>query len=223
MPLCSPNRKVIRPECPAIATEPLWIVLLGLVGPAGVRPAARTALGMVLGFLGMLLLIDPIHMIGGTPIDPAGAALLVFASLSWAAGSLYSIRARISSASPLMGAAMQMLAGGILLLIAGTITGEWHQFSPAGTSAKSLASLIYLILFGSLVGFTAYTWLLKVTTPAKASTYAYVNPLVAVFLGWLLAGEPVTARTLAAAAVIVTAVVIITSARRPPARTRNSP
>ncbi len=195
-----------------VATEPLWIVLLDWLRPGGLRPSIRTASGMALGFLGMLLLVGPAQVIGGAPVDAGGAALLVFASLSWAAGSLYSIRARISP-SPLMGPGMQMLAGGALLMIAATVTGEWRGLSPAGTSFQSLAALLYLIVFGSLVGFTAYTWLLRVTTPSHASTYAYVNPVVAVFLGWLLAGEPVTPRTLAAAGVIVTAVIIITTAR----------
>jgi drug/metabolite transporter (DMT)-like permease len=108
---------------------------------------------------------------------------------------------------------MQMLAGGTFLLIAASLTGEWSHLSFSSTSLRSLTSLVYLVIFGSLVGFTSYTWLLRVTTPSQASTYAYVNPLVAVFLGWFLANEPVTLRTLIAAGVIVSAVVIITTAR----------
>jgi drug/metabolite transporter (DMT)-like permease len=195
-----------------VATEPLWIVLLDWLRPGGVWPGGHTALGMVLGFLGILLLVGPTQIIGGTPIDPAGAALLVIGSLSWAVGSLYSIRARISS-SPLMGSSMQMLAGGIFLFIAASLTGEWGRLSFCSASLRSLTSLLYLVIFGSLVGFTSYTWLLRVTTPSHASTYAYVNPLVAVFLGWFLANEPVTLRTLIAAGVIISAVVIITTAR----------
>jgi drug/metabolite transporter (DMT)-like permease len=204
-----------------IATEPLWIVLLDWLRPDGVRPSGRTTIGLVLGFFGMVLLVGPTRIIGGTPIDASGAALLVLGALFWAFGSLYSIRARIS-ASPLMGSSMQMLSGGALLLIAASVTAEWRHFSPASASFRSLASLAYLIVFGSLVGFTSYTWLLRVTSPSQASTYAYVNPLVAVFLGWLLANEPVTLRTLAAAAVIVGAVVIITTARGRPAIQRRS-
>jgi len=195
-----------------VATEPLWIVLLDWLRPGGIWPGGHTTLGLVLGFLGTLLLVGPTQIIGGTPIDPAGAALLVMGSLSWAAGSLYSIRARISS-SPLMGSSMQMLAGGAFLLIAASLTGEWSHLSFSAASSRSLTSLVYLIIFGSLVGFTSYTWLLRVTTPSQASTYAYVNPLVAVFLGWFLANEPVTLRTLIAAGVIISAVAIITTAR----------
>ena len=198
-----------------IATEPLWIVLLDWLRPGGVRPGTRTTLGLIIGFIGMLLLIGPTEIIGGTPIDPAGAGVLLIGALSWAIGSLYSVRARVSS-SPLIGSGMQMLAGGILLLLAASVAGEWRRFTPGGASLQSLASVAYLIVFGSLVGFTSYTWLLRMASPTQVSTYAYVNPLVAVFLGWFIAGEPVTTRTLAAAAVIVGAVIIITTSRKRP-------
>jgi drug/metabolite transporter (DMT)-like permease len=103
-----------------------------------------------------------------------------------------------------------MLAGGALLGGASGLAGEWARFSPSLVSAKSAAAVAYLVVFGSLVAFTAYVWLLRAASPALVSTYAFVNPVVAVFLGWLLASEPVSARTLAAAAVIVAAVVLIT-------------
>jgi drug/metabolite transporter (DMT)-like permease len=106
-----------------------------------------------------------------------------------------------------------MLAGGTLLLVGSAALGEWNRFHLGAISTRSAAAVGYLIVFGSLVGFTAYMWLLRVTTPARASTYAYVNPVVAVFLGWAIAGEPLTLRTLLAAAVIVVAVVIITTYR----------
>jgi drug/metabolite transporter (DMT)-like permease len=110
-----------------------------------------------------------------------------------------------------LGTGMQMLAGGVLLLLVGSATGEWVGFDYRAVSLRSLASLGFLIAFGSLIGFTAYLWLLRVTTVARASTYAYVNPAVAVFLGWALAGEALTLRTLLAAGVIVAAVVVITT------------
>ena len=144
--------------------------------------------------------------------------MLILASLSWTAGSLYSRRAPLPS-SPLLGTAMEMLGGGAGLLVAGLVAGEWRRFELAAASPRSLLAVAYLVIFGSLVGFTAYIWLLRVTTPALVATYAYVNPVVAVFLGWALAGEPVTARTLVAAGVIVGAVMLITTYRARPQAT----
>jgi drug/metabolite transporter (DMT)-like permease len=109
----------------------------------------------------------------------------------------------------LLAISMEMLTGGVLLLAAGLVTGEGARLELSQISPRSVLALSYLILFGSLVAFSAYIWLLRVSTPARAATYAYVNPIVAVFLGWALGGEPLTLRTLLAAAVIVSAVVII--------------
>ena len=115
---------------------------------------------------------------------------------------------------------MEMIAGGALLLIAGGALGEWKHFTLAGVSSHSLIAWVYLTTFGSLVGFTAYVWLLQVTTPARASTYAYVNPVVAVLLGWAVVGERITTRTLfAAAAIIVAVVIIVTRSAEVPSET----
>ncbi|HYY95384.1 MAG TPA: EamA family transporter, partial [Pyrinomonadaceae bacterium] len=150
---------------------------------------------------------------GGGARGLAAAVVVMCASVCWAVGSLYSARAPLPG-SPLLSAGIQMLAGGVLLFAAGTLSGEWMTFNPGAVSAASAGALLYLILCGSLVAFTAYCWLLRVVTPARAATYAYVNPLVAVFLGWAVAGEELTARTLVAAAVITASVVIIVT-RRP--------
>jgi drug/metabolite transporter (DMT)-like permease len=150
-------------------------------------------------------------------VDPRGAAAVLFAALAWALGSLLS-RHTVPPASPLQATALQMLAGGVLLGCASAATGEWARFSPALVSGRSLAAVAYLVVFGSLVAFTAYVWLLNAASPALVSTYAFVNPVVAVFLGWLLANEEVDPRMLVAAAVIVGAVILITlgeSSRRP--------
>jgi len=194
-----------------IATVPLWIAILEWArGDA--RPSGRVAGGLIMGMAGIALLVGPGELAGGTGIDLVGAAVLLLASLSWATGSLYSRRARLPS-SPLLATAMEMLAGGLLLLLAGLITGQAADFDPNRISLQSVVALCYLIAFGSLVAFTAYVWLLRVTLPAHAATYAYVNPVVAVFLGWALGGEPLTARTLLAAAIIVGAVLIITASQ----------
>jgi drug/metabolite transporter (DMT)-like permease len=153
-----------------------------------------------------------------TAIDPVGALVLVLAALSWAYGSLRARRASLP-ASPFPGTGMQMLLGGAWLVAAGTVRGEWSSLDLALVSTRSLVAWVYLLVFGSLVGFTAYIYLLGVTTPARVSTYGFVNPLVAVLLGWALAGEPLGARTLFAAAVILSGVVlIVTSGSR-----RNAP
>ncbi len=196
-----------------IGTEPMIIVLLNWVRPGGSRPDGRVTLGLALGFIGMVILVGPVGLSGSGVVAPLGAGLLIVATLSWAAGSLYAAKAKLG-ATPVMSAGMQMLAGGVLLLIAGLVTGEAGQFAPHAVSLNSAVALGYLIIFGSLIAFTSYSWLLRVTPPSIASTYAYVNPVVAVLLGWAVAGEPLTLRTLLAAAVIVGAVALITSYKK---------
>jgi len=197
-----------------IATVPLWMALLNWLRPNGVKPNNGVIAGLILGFMGITLLIGPSKLASGHHVDPLGAAVLIIASLSWAAGSLYSRRAQLP-ASPLLATGMEMLAGGALLLIASLLFGEWTRFELSAPSLRSWLALSYLIFFGALIGFTAYIWLLRVTTPAQASTYAYVNPVVAIFLGWAFASEPLTVRTLLAAAIIIGAVVVITLQRAP--------
>ena len=189
-----------------VALVPAWMVLLHWLS-AGERPTRVTLAALVVGFAGVALLVNP----GAVDrIDAFGTGAALFASLSWAAGSLYSRRAPLP-ADPLQANGVEQLAGGALLLAAATLAGEWGELAPTAISAHSLLSLGYLVVFGSLVGFTAYLWLLRAVRPALASTYAYVNPVVAVFLGWALAAEPVTARTLVAAGIILVAVATITS------------
>lgn len=195
-----------------VATVPVWMVLLDWARAGGTRPSAVVLAGVALGLGGLVLLVDPRSLASGSAADPIGAAVLVLGSLAWAVGSLYSKRAKMPTV-PLLATGMQMLAGGALLVLAGLLTGEVARFAPHAVSARSVSALMYLVVFGSLVGFTAYIWLLRVATPAQVSTYAYVNPVVAVFLGWALAGEPLTPRTLLAAAVIVGAVVLVTAGR----------
>ncbi len=192
-----------------IATSPLWMVVLGWLW-RGARPGPRVVIGLVLGFSGVAVLVGPGALNGAGQVNPVGAAVLILAALSWATGSLFAQHARLPATS-LLATAMEMLAGGALLFLAGLLTGEWARVDLSAVSMRSLLALTYLILFGSLVGFSAYTWLLRVTTIARASTYAYINPVVAVFLGWALAGERLTLQTLLATAVIVAGVVLIIS------------
>ena len=193
-----------------IATTPLWMISIHALAPGGTRPRLAEIAGLALGFAGVWVLVDPGV---GRAVDPFGTVLLVIATISWASGSLYSRSAPLPR-SPLQGAAMEMLAGGAVLLVASLVRGEWAAVDPARFSLASVASLAYLVVFGSLVGFSAYIWLLRVTTPAKVATYAYVNPVVAVALGWAVLSEPITTDTLVATALIVAAVVLTTVVRK---------
>jgi drug/metabolite transporter (DMT)-like permease len=195
-----------------VATVPLWMVLLDWLFLRGERPAGKVFLGLILGLIGIVLLIGPTDLLGEHHVNLIGVAMLLLAALSWAVGSLYARRAPLPAA-PLLGTGMEMIAGGVLLLLASGAKGEWVQVDLASVSLRSWLALAYLTLLGSIVAFTAYTWLLRVSTPARVATYAYVNPIVAVVLGWAVIGEALTRQTLLAAAVIVLAVVVITTGR----------
>lgn len=197
-----------------IATEPIWISLLDWLRPGGLWPGWSAITGLLLGFAGVALLIGPGLILAENPGSTVGVVVVLLASFSWAAGSIYSRQAKLPD-SPYMAAAMQMLAGGALMGLAGFLTGEAARFDPAGISLRSLLAFAYLLVFGSLVAFTAYLWLLRVVKPSRVATYAYVNPIIAVLLGWSLGGEPLSLRMLAAMVIIITAVVILTTARSP--------
>ena len=195
-----------------VATVPMWMVVLEWLRPGGNRPAGRTILGLALGFVGMIVLVGP-GLAGGARVDPLGAGLLLVASMAWAAGSIFSRGAALPK-SALLATGMEMVCGGVWLLLAGLLRGEVAAANPSAFTTESVLAFLYLVVFGSLVGFTAYIWLLGVSTPARVSTYAYVNPIVAVLLGWAILNEPVTSRVLVAAAVIVLAVAVITTGKR---------
>jgi drug/metabolite transporter (DMT)-like permease len=205
-----------------VATVPLWVVVLESLTSGGRRPTAQVWFGVGLGLAGLGLLVGPGALAGRGAVDPLGALVLLGASLAWSWGSLLSRRGGLPG-SALLATAMQMLAGGVLLALTGTLAGEWSALEPAAVTARSWAALAYLSLAGSIVAFTAYVWLLQVASPTVVSTYAFVNPVVAVLLGWALAGEPLTARIALAAAVIVAGVVVITTARAGAPRRRRTP
>jgi drug/metabolite transporter (DMT)-like permease len=206
-----------------VALVPLWMVLLNWQWGDQVRPNTGTAIGLGLGLIGIVLIAAPGQSAAEDAVNPIGLVILITASLSWSIGSLYSRKSALPS-NALLATSMEMLAGGALMLIAGLLLGQGGQIKFDHISPLSLSALGYLVVFGSLIGFTAYVWLLKVTTPARVSTYAFVNPVVAVFLGGVLAGEELSLRVLTAAAVIIAAVMLITlnqtarSARAAPAR-----
>lgn len=191
-----------------IATVPIWMVLLEALRPGGSRPTRFTMLGVAIGFLGIALLFGPANLAATAGVRPISMIVLLSAPLTWAFGSLYS-RGAPKPGSPIQGIGMQMLCGGALLLIAATVTGQWSQVDTGSISPASAVSFLYLVFFGSIVAYSAYIWLLTATSPAKVSTYAYVNPIVAVFLGWAVVDEPVTPAMLGAMAIILFSVTLI--------------
>jgi len=205
-----------------VATVPLWIVLQDWGWGRGGRPGAGVMFGIFWGLVGVAFLVTGSEIGRAGPRDLLGGILVLGGACAWAAGSLvarYGARPRTAS----LGNGMQMLVGGGVLLLAGILRGEGSHLSAGLISWGSVLALAYLVVFGSLVGFSSYIWLLGNTTPAVASTYAYANPVVALLLGWALAGEPLSARTIFSAFVILSAVMIITTRRSkggPPARAR---
>lgn len=194
-----------------VAAVPLWMALFDWIRPGGVRPTGLTLLGLVIGFAGVALLASQAESSGTGP-QLIGILALLVATCCWALGSLYARSAPVPS-MPLLGTGMEMLAGGAVLVLVAGITGEFGQVHFAAISLKSLLALVFLILFGSLIGYSSYVWLLRHVSAARVSTYAYVNPVVAVFLGWAFASEPITWVTLVSAAVIISSVALITVSR----------
>lgn len=198
-----------------LATIPLWMALLASVGPRAVPPPPRALFGLVLGFAGILLLIGPgLLDAAHAEFSPWWALVPVMGALSWAWGSLWSRRVAMPG-SPLMSTAVGMTAGGLALLVLATFAGEWPRFDVARIGARAWGSLIYLSVFGSVLAFSAYLFLLQHVRPEKVATYAFINPIVAMILGWTLAGEVMSARTLLAGAIVVVAVALITTAGLP--------
>jgi hypothetical protein len=185
------------------------IALVVITSAANWRlPALPVTGGVGLGLMGVVILVGPENIIGGGRFSPVAAAVIMLAAFAWALGTHYSRHAP-QPASPLMSTALNLLAGGLLLAVFGGLTGELARLNLLAVSIKSWLAVAYLVIFGSLVGFSAYLWLVKVTTPAQASSNFYVNPLVAIVLGWALAGETPTPRTVLATLIIIGAVALI--------------
>ncbi|MFP4623381.1 MAG: drug/metabolite exporter YedA [Gemmatimonadota bacterium] len=191
-----------------VATVPFWMVLLDWLRPGGSAPRASVWMGLLVGFAGVAILLGEPRL---GPREVTAGLVILMSTVAWAVGSLYSRTAALPA--PLLATAMQMLAGGAFLLLAGLLAGEPGTMDPATFSSRSVLALLYLIVFGSLISYSAYVWLLRVTAPALASTYAYVNPVVAVILGWLLAGERMSPRIVLACLIIVGSVALITNTR----------
>ncbi len=197
-----------------ISTSPFWLVLFESFRSGGNKPNWQSILGLIIGFSGVFILIGPAELTGsGQKFDTFGVVMLLFAPILWSLGSIYA-RGGDMPKSTLMSTGMQMLAGSVALFIVSVVTGELNGFSFAQVSIRSWWGLIYLITFGSLVGFVAYGWLIHNSPVSLFSTYAYVNPVVAVFLGWLFAHEELNARIGIASAIIIGSVIFINYARQ---------
>lgn len=195
-----------------ISTVPIWMVIFSIFTGPKVKPRKPVVFGVIAGFAGLLYLVYYTTGISADSINPYGVAALVFATISWAYGSVITGSMDFPQ-KKLTTVALQMLGGGAALLVFSVITGDIFRLQPDAVSGKSLLALLYLTTFGSIIGYTAYIWLLEKVGPAKAATYAYVNPVVAIFLGWLFAGETFSSNVLIGAAIILTSVAIIISSK----------
>jgi drug/metabolite transporter (DMT)-like permease len=198
-----------------IGIGPLFIVLTEWAWPGGTRPTALTFAALLLGLAGVTWLAAPWENPAHGGLNVAGVVALLGACLFWGIGSIYSRHAK-HGADPFLASALQMLGGGAALVLVALIHGDFAQLQFAAIAPRAWVAFAYLICAGSLVGFSTFVWLMKHSTPTRVATYAYVNPIVAVILGWLLLGEPITSRTLVASAIIVTAVAIITVQKSKP-------
>ena len=206
-----------------VATSPFWLTLFESFRAGGTKPTWLTILGLVVGFGGVFLLIGPAEITGATEsFDRFGTVLLLFAALFWSMGSIYAKGADMPK-STLLSTGMQMLTGAAALFLVSLIRGELTGFSPGLVSMRSWLALVYLIAFGSLIGFVSYGWLLHNAPISLVSTYAYINPVVAVLLGSLLADEPLNGRILIAAAIIIGSVVLINSTRQAKPKVKTEP
>lgn len=194
-----------------VAMMPLWVAVFGRLA-FGERLPLAAGVGIVVGLVGVAILVSP----GGGAldrVDPIDFGAILVSPICWASGSLYAAHRATMPPHPLTATGLQMLLGSVVLAGMAVATGEPAGFDPATVSAASLAALAYLTLVGSIVAFTTYGWLLRVASLPKVATYAYVNPVVAVILGWLILGEAISERTILAAVVIVAGVALIVTAR----------
>lgn len=193
-----------------IGLVPMWLAVFGRL-LFGDRIPVLAAAGIAVGLMGVAILAWPAGDVGR--LDPAGLLALTVAPVFWSLGTLYAARRAVLPRPALFATGLQMIAGGLAFLVAALVTGETTGFDPAAVSTTSWFGIGYLVAVGSLIGFTTYAWLLTVAPLGRIATYAYVNPVVAMILGWVVLAEPLTARTAVAGAVIVFAVALIVTAR----------
>ncbi len=197
-----------------IGSVPLWLTVFESMRPGGVKPGWQVILGLVVGFAGIFILTAPGDLSGASlKLEPWGTAAILLATILWATGSIYSKTADIPN-STILWTGMEMIAGSFGLMLVSLVTGELPGFSFVQVSTRSWLGLAFLIVFGSLIAFVAYAWLLRNAPISLVSTYAYVNPVVAIFLGVWLAGETITGRIVLAALVIIGSVIVINTSKQ---------
>jgi drug/metabolite transporter (DMT)-like permease len=195
-----------------MATIPVFIAVLEIIFLGTQRLTVRLTLALLIGIGGVAVLMSRSLNLSGAPIDRMGALALIVASISWSLGSVLTRKVELPP-SKAMSSGAQMLAGGVFLALAAAVLGEFRGFHPSAVSRGAWLALLYLIVAGSIIGFTAYVWLIHHESPTKVGTYAYVNPVVAVLVGYFLGGEALGLRTILGTLFVLTSVVVITSAR----------
>ena len=190
-----------------IASDPLWIALIESFTIKSFRLSKTQIVGLIGGLAGVGLLFLPSSS-AGPEMNPVGAFVIIVSAISWSIGAVYSRIAKLPKSSILASGA-ELILGGVLLCVAAVVLGELDDFHPAAISVRSLLAMAYLVVFGSVITFTAYVWLLTVTSATRVATHTYVNPVIAVLLGWYLAGEHLTARMLVASAVIIASIYLM--------------
>ncbi|MFN8530070.1 MAG: EamA family transporter [Anaerolineae bacterium] len=200
-----------------IASTPMWVVLLQWLLPNGKRPGLMIFIGIALSSTGIILLSNPAHAAATHEFNPLLVFAPAIAAIGWAIGSLYARKADLPDSST-MSTGTQLLTGGVMVLLLSVVTGDAAQFNLSAVTLRSALSVVHLTLFSSVIAFTAFTWLMRVVSPARAMTYAYINPVIAVFLGWLLAGETLDVGTLISAAIIISGVFLIVMEQGAPSR-----
>ena len=199
-----------------VASMPIWMCIFDWLIFKGSRPGGFTAIGLVLGFVGMGILFAPSFSSGAaSSLDLFSLFVLVFAPVFWSLGSLYSRAANLPS-NVFMSAAIQSMSGGLVLLLTSIVMGEWWKLDLDQVSVNSILAMLYLAIFGSIIALSTYVWLLKQVSPSRVSTYTYVNPIIAVLLGWLILDETITGQTIFAICVIVGSVVMVVVSRSKP-------
>ncbi|MCB0717211.1 MAG: EamA family transporter [Bacteroidetes bacterium] len=191
-----------------VTVSPIWMVTLDWLWKSGPKPNAFTVTGIILGLAGIVVLFDPASVLTGTGINVTAAVILIAGTVGWGIGSLFGRHADLPT-DPFLSTAVQMGMGGVALLVAGLFMGEVTDLRLAGITLASFAAWAYLVVFGSIVAFTAYVWLMRHAAPSLVSTHAFVNPVVAVMLGWIVLNETLSGRLFVATALLVAGLVFI--------------
>ena len=195
-----------------LATIPVFIALFEILILRTQRLTPQLIAALIIGLAGVAVLMSPGLPLSGAPIAKAGAIALLIAAIGWSIGTVLTRKLPLPK-SKSMSSGTQMLVGGVLLALVSGVAGEFHNFHPAAVSRAAWLSLLYLIVAGSLIGFTAYVWLIHHQSPTKVGTYAYVNPVIAVLLGYFLANEPLGMRTILGTLCVLISVIVITTTR----------